>query len=83
MNKKMTKLEEINQLKAELKRLDTNSIHTCHDKCTRKLCVLARENKELKAQVSRLNVNKIKCLVSKLEAKVERLKNIIRDIEEE
>ena len=33
---------------AEIERLSLNAIHSCHDQCTRPLCVLRRENESLR-----------------------------------
>ena len=39
--------KKIEELQAEVERLQTNSIHSCHDECARQLCVLRRQRDKL------------------------------------
>ncbi len=39
------------KLKAEVRRLETNSVHTCHDECPRLACVQRRRIEELEAEL--------------------------------
>lgn len=45
-------IERIKALKAQLLHYETDALHTCHDGCTRKICVLGRENERLKEELS-------------------------------
>jgi regulator of replication initiation timing len=50
----MEKLErELAEAKQEIERLDTRGIHSCHDNCQRPMCVLRRENTELRAMLTK------------------------------
>jgi archaellum component FlaC len=46
---------ELAEAKQEIERLDTRGIHSCHDKCQRPMCVLRRENAELRAMLTSRN----------------------------
>lgn len=46
--------EHIEHLKAEVERLQTAGVHTCHDQCQRYACVQFRRAEAAEAQASRM-----------------------------
>jgi hypothetical protein len=47
--------EENQRLEAEVERLTVDGIHTCHDHCQRPMCVLRRENEELRKRLEEMS----------------------------
>jgi hypothetical protein len=48
---------ELAEAKQEIERLDTRGVHSCHDNCQRPMCVLRRENADLKITLAMLGDN--------------------------
>lgn len=54
LNQKIAQLRlENEQLKEELRKYEADAVHSCHDECTRPMCVLRRENERLRNTRSR------------------------------
>jgi regulator of replication initiation timing len=54
-NEKLAAVERIAELEAKVERLTVDGIHTCHDHCQRPMCVLRRENEELRKRLEEMS----------------------------